>query len=261
MGKKKDKALGRKVRNRDIERIDELVYQHKNGSESELYEAQKEILRYFDSYLEKYANLFLGVTVDLSNYDTRGFLGMFLSNRPKTAENLSHQRTYIARVMSRFSREDIKAQLTVIFLTVLEKHRIVEGVNALNPLTRIFRWRVKDWFNKIVKDPLFKTVEPRKRDGNAITLEEFIDLHNYVEPDFTELDTQMDLAWVLSPKKSLYQGLSTYERYLVSLVFQQKFPISQVAEKLQRDKDTVKRHLRTALKKLEARFSDAGPER
>jgi len=256
--RQKDKALNRKVRNRDIEEIDRLCRILKSGSKKDGYQAQGEILGYFDSYLEKYVNLFTGAGVDLGNYDTRGFLGMFLTGRPKTPLNLSHQRAYITRVMSRYSREDIKGELTVLFLNVLSKYRIVEGVNALNPLTKIFRWRVKDWFNKIVRDPLFKTVEPKGQGGDGhLTVEEFIDLNYFIEPEFDELEARMDLAWVMNPSQNFYSVLSRYERYLLSLVYEQHLPIVQVAEKLQRDKDTIKRHLKSALKRLEEQISDA----
>lgn len=259
--KEKDKALNRTVRNRDIEEIDRLCRSLKGGTRKEAYNAQAKILEYFDSYLEKYVNLFTGANVDLGNYDTRGFLAMFLTGRPKTPTNLSQQRTYITRVMSRYSREDIKGEMTVLFLNVLNKYRIVEGVNALNPLTKIFRWRVKDWFNRIVKDSLFKTVEPQglNEDG-YLTAEEFIELNYFVDPEFEELEARLDLAWVMRPHQSFYLVLSRYERYLLSLVYEQRLPVAQVAEKLQRDKDTIKRHLRSALKKLEEQIGDAGSD-
>lgn len=152
--KKKDIALNRKVKNRDVDKIDEFCIQLKTGTKKQRYEAQKEILEYFDSYLEKYTNLFTGASVNLTNYDTRGFLAMFLTNRPKTPENLAAVRAYISYVMGSFTREDIKSELTLVFLNVLDRYRIVDGVNALNPLTRFFKWRVKDWFNRVVKDPL-----------------------------------------------------------------------------------------------------------
>ena len=258
--KEKDKALNRPVRNRDIEEIDRLCRIYKNGKSKESQDAQYKILQYFDSYLEKYVNLFTGATLDLANYDTPGFLGMFLTGRSKTPSNLSHQRTYITKVMSRYSREHIKGELTVVFLTVLSKYRIVEGVNALNPLTKIFRWRVKDWFNKIVKDPLFKIVEPKGGPDGVLSVEDFIDLNYYYEPDFENLDARMDLTWILNPNQNFYFVLSRYERYLLSLVYEQHLPIVQVAEKLQRDKDTVKRHLKAALKKLEEQISNADSE-
>tara|TARA_R110002126_G_scaffold9539_7_gene43030 strand:+ start:3412 stop:4206 length:795 start_codon:yes stop_codon:yes gene_type:complete len=255
--RKKDKALNRKVKNRDIARIDELCRQLKTGTKREGYEAQAQILEYFDNYLEKYVNLFSGASLDLGNYDTRGFLGMFLTGRAKTPGNLSQQRAYIVRVMSRFTREDVKSEVTVVFLNVLAKYRVVEGVNALNPLTKIFRWRVKDWFNKIVKDPLFKVVEPKGSSNSTLTLQEFIDLNYFEEPNFDDLEARMDLGWVLKPNEKLYQSLSRYERYLLSLVYEQHLPMVRVAAKLQRDKDTIKRHLKAALRKLKDRITDA----
>lgn len=255
--KKKDVALNRRVRNRDIEEIDRLCFVLKNGSKSEQYKAQAKILEFFDSYLEKYVNLFVGANVDLSNYDTRGFLGMFLTGRPKTPSNLSHQKLYISKVMSRFTREDIKSELTLLFLTVLSKYKIVEGVNALNPLTKIFRWRVKDWFNKIVKDPLFKTVEPKMDDDSNFSIENFIDSINHYEPNYEDVDTKLNLSWILRPNQSLYHCLTRYDRYLLSLIYDQNLPITTVAEKLHRDKDTIKRHIKAALDKLEDKVSNA----
>ena len=67
----------------------------------------------------------------------------------------------------------------------------------------------------------------------------------------------MDLGWVLKPNEKLYQSLSRYERYLLSLVYEQHLPMVRVAAKLQRDKDTIKRHLKAALRKLKDRITDA----
>lgn len=255
--KKKDIALNRKVKNRDIDQIDEFCRALKNGSKKEAYEAQKNILEYFDSYLEKYVNLFTGAAVNLTNYDTRGFLAMFLTGRSKTPENLSLVRAYITYVMQNFTREDIKSELTLVFLNVLAKYRIVEGVNALNPLTRFFKWRVKDWFNKVVRDPLFKTVDPTGSNNSTLTIEQFIDLNHFVEPEFEDFACTFDMAWVTKPSQNLYEFLSKYERYLIYLVYNQKQSISTVASNLERDKDTIKRHLKKALKKLREKLDES----
>lgn len=256
MGKEKDIALAKPVHNEDIQRVDELVSVYINGDKRARAQAQKEILEYFNEYLEKYVNLFAGSQVDLNNYDTKGFLAMFLTGRPKTLPNLAQQRSYIANVMSRLTRDDIKNELIVLFLGVLDKYRIYPGVNALNPLTKFFRYRTKDWFNRIVKDALFKTVDVEAfsfasgEDGSKPSFEKWLDTLEPVTVDFEENFTQFDLAWVRNPTQKIYQSLTTYERYLLFLTFNQDLGVAQIAEKMGRDKDTIKRHMASVSEKI-----------
>ena len=261
MGKQKDTALARPVHNVDIEKIDELVAIFINGSPKERSVAQQQILDFFNEYLEKYVSLFTGGQVDLMNYDTRGFLAMFLTGRPKTIPNLVMQRAYIANVMGRFTREDVKNELVVLFLGVLNKYRIYPGVNALNPLTKFFKYRLKDWFNRIVKDALFRIVDISQvsaggGEDSGLELGTWLDILEPVIVDFEENLTQLDLNWVRSPPQKVYQTLTTYERYLLFLTYNQDLGVVQIAEKLERDKDTIKRHLAAILEKVEGIYLD-----
>jgi len=234
MGKEKDKALGRPVKNRDILKIDELCAILKSGTRHERYEAQAEILSYFDSYLEKYVNILLGASSDCHNYDTKGFLAMFLTGRPKDLASLIAQKKYIGKVLSRFTREEIKQELTLLFLSVLERYRIVPGVNALNPLTTIFRWRVKDWFNKLVKDPLAKTYEPSYLSEEDSSIEAFIEkiLDNSQQESDDAIYSSFDMGWVFDPKDHIYSTLTRYQRYVLFLLFNQGLNVSEVSRTL-----------------------------
>lgn len=254
--KEKDKALNKVVHNRDIDMIDELVVKYINGTPKERYDAQTKILEYFDSYIEKYVNLFIGSQIDLGNYDTRGFLGMFLTGRAKTSENFAAQKAYITKVMSRFTKDDIKNELVVLFLGVLNKYRVYPGVNALNPLTKFFRYRTKDWFNRIVKDALFRTVDIDQisggsEEGDGMTIETWMDTLDPVQVDFDQNFQNFDLAWVRNPGEQIYKELTVYERYLIFLTYTQDLTVAQIAEKLERDKDTIRRHLTAILTKIE----------
>ena len=254
MGNKKDKALAKKVHNRDIETIDSLVYIYIHGERLEQYKAQAEILEYFDGYLEKYASLLHGIQVDLSNYDTRLFLSLFLTGEDKNPTSFRIQCRKINKTLSSLSREDIKNEVTIIFLKVLSKYRIYEGVNALNPLTKIFRWRLKDWYNRMTRDALFHTrpvPSPRGDSDSSYTVEEWIDTIKSEQVDYDAGLQHMNLAWVNAPQKSLYGALSRYERYLLYLVYGKNSSVSQVAKQLGRDKDTIKRHIKATLQKLE----------
>lgn len=252
MALEKDKSLNRKVHNRDIDLIDSFVALYVNGNKVEKQKAQGKILEFFDGYLEKYTNIFSDTRVDLYNYDTRLFLSLFLNGRPRSLENFAKQRASIIKTLSSFERQDIKAELSLVFLTVLDKYRIYEGVNALNPLTKIFRWRVKDWYNKVVRDALFHT-----KKANLYVNGEEVDGHTWiskmvsVDVDFDRTLCDMNIRWVQNPSQSAYLPLTRYERYLLLLLYGQSLPISKIAEKFQRDKDTIKRHLTTILNKLE----------
>ena len=247
--------MNRKVHNRDIELIDELVVQFIEGEGEQRHLAQTEILSYFNAYLEKYTSIFVGGHVDLSNYDTRGFLALFLTGRPKSSENFSRQRNQILRRFKRFSREDVKNELVIIFLGVLHKYRVYPGVNALNPLTKIFRWRVKDWYNRVIKDALFHTKDTAFYVGSEeVSAHEWIEKVFSIDVDFDKKIREMSLSWVKLPTQPLYASLSRYERYLLLLFYGQSMPISRIAQTLSRDKDTIKRHLTAIHSKLEKLF-------
>jgi hypothetical protein len=234
MGKEKDKAIGRPVKNRDILKIDELCLVLKTGTRHQRYLAQSEILSYFDAYLEKYVNILLGASSDCNNYDTKGFLAMFLTGRPKDMGSLIAQKKYIGKVLSRFAREEVKQEMILLFLSVLDRYRIVPGVNALNPLTTIFRWRVKDWFNKLVKDPLAKTYEPSYVEDEEFSIESFIEkILDYSEQDLDESTySSFDMGWVYDPKDNVYSTLTRYERYILSLLFNQGMNSSEIGRVL-----------------------------
>ena len=260
MGKEKDKAFGKPadkpVQNSDVLKVDELVFKFVRSSGKEKYDAQEEILAYFQEYIEKYTCLFSGAQVDLMNYETRIFLSMFLTGRPKTPSNLATQRSYISKVMGRFERDEIKNEIVIIFLGVLHKYRIYEGVNALNPLTKFFRFRLKDWFNRIVKDAMFRTIDVEQftsegDDGKKIGVEDWIDTIQIHSVDKTDLFSQFDLAWMMNPYGTAYKNLDAYDRYLLSLIFGEDLTVPQIADKLGRDRDTIRRHLATLFKTLE----------
>jgi len=238
-----------KTHNRDIALVDEHCRKLKLGTKKEQYLAQAEILKCFDSYLEKYTNLFHGSAADIRNYDTRCFLAMFLTGRPKNNQTFTYQKQYIAHVLKNYSREDIKADLTVLFLNVLAKYRIVEGVNALNPLTKVFRWRMKDWFNRKARD-IFGKVVYFADISHDLTESELEPSCEFEEPDGFEID----IDWISNPSEDIYSGiyitLSPYERYLIYMVYKEGKPLADIAAALDRDKDTIKKHLRDALKHL-----------
>lgn len=240
----KSKALGKQFKNQDIDLVDELVFQLKNSSVISIRDkAQTKILEYFDSYLEKYVGLFTGAHVDLTNYDTRLFLGLFLSGRPKTLNNLIYARNYIRHMTQTVSDRDLKSEFVVVFLTVLSKHKIYEGVNALNPLTKLFRFRLKDWFNKYIRDPIHKSIDM----DDVLFLDELL-----VEDG--ELSQDFDLSWVMSPSQKIYKMLNYYERYLLHLVYRNDLSVLAVANLLQRDKDTIKRHLSNIYAKVQEHY-------
>lgn len=264
MGKQKNLALGLPAEgpqvtahNRDILKMDELVAVFISGDKKARAKAQIEILELMNSYLEKYVNLLSGAQVDIRNYDTRIFLSMFLTGRPKTYSNLSQQRSYISNVVSRLSRDDLKSEITIVFLNVLHKYRIYEGVNALNPLTKFFRFRLKDWFNRLVRDAMFKTVEIEKLfpeqnssdNGSKLGIESIADYIS-AKTDSGLFETVMDIRWIANPMDPIYKQLSYYERYLVALTFGDEMSPTQIGKVLGRDKDTIKRTLAGILIKI-----------
>lgn len=217
-------------------------------SKAERTKALADLLDYFSPYIEKYTALLSGKTVSIWNYDTRIFLSMFLTGRPKTSANYLRQQQYIAGVLDFYPEEDIRSDVQLVFIKVVDKHRIYEGINALNPLTMIFRYRLKAWFNKIAR------MAPVS--SSALPL-----LFSDISTEETDADAAvellpLDLKWVLSPREgSPSCSLTRAERYLLHLVYYRNTPIYLAAQILDKNKNVLRQEYMLLLERLSDDFS------
>lgn len=271
-----------KKHNRDLELIDELVatYKEVQGMENPGPEdwkrrnkALSSLLESFQDYFSKYAIIFHGGELNMRNRDTRSFLGMFLAEGEGFGD-LAKARFRLTRVMKSFEQDEIYNELVLIFINLLDKYKIRrkaetgELINFVRYFTQVFRWRVKDWFNRLAKDPLMNAPSSLSdlddvNEGSA--LNEFLTgrameiSKEEMERMEDGLDVEgLDLAWVMQTKNRLFKELTIYQRQLLHMHFMLGLTMKEISERLGCDKDTVQRHLGLILDGLRSQIRKDG---
>ena len=220
-------------RNRDTVRLDELILPVQNKDQK----AITEFIELLSPYLKKYVSIIKGAKVTLNNKDTYRFYSLFLSNREKDPINIGMVQRMFVRFGARYDSDELYNEFVAIALQLTKKYRKVKGVNFLNYFTQVFRFRLKDWFNNQIKNPL----------------NTYIELTPYLEdtsPEFFSSEEEpnilWDLNWLLNPKDQLFSKLTSYQRFLIFMSIAKGTAIEDMAVILKRDKDTVWRHLKIA---------------
>jgi len=258
-----------KPHNRDIDLIDVLVARYKNSEVQDRNLALKELLEKFDDYFKKYVSILHGGEINFRNGDTFKFLALFLAGRPKTTQSLGLIRKNMAKLMRHYDREDVYHELLLIFIGLLDKYEVRANeqgrVNFVYYITKYFRFRTKDWFNKLtsdalMNDPIYIDEEREDADGNttSFSLEAILDDGSEVSIEETLDLKRMDMAWVMNSKDPLFRELTNYERFILYNHFVLKKSVQAIAETFGRDKDTVWRHYHAILAKLRSRVGADG---
>ena len=268
--------------NRDIALIDSLVARYKRAQALETPTAAQteerntvlsQLLEHFADYFSKYVNILHGGELNLQNRDTYFFLSLFLTNKPSNATSLGLVRYQMTRVMQYYDRDEIHNELVIIFIKILDGYRVVheEGyerhVDFVHYFSKVFRWRVKDFFNKLVNQPLLReplslSEEREDPEGNSMSLLDSLTIEKSVD-EFGETSRQLeqklelrslDLNWVIGTKDPLFKDLTRYERGLLYSYYGLGKSVQAIADGLERDKDTVWRHLGRTIDKLRDRI-------
>lgn len=215
------------------ENLTEVVERHKAGDQK----ATEEFFQLMEPYLEKYTLILQGANVDLSNKDTSAFYRLFVPGYITSAKLSSLKETF-RHFSEHLTADDIKQELVLILLEkVLPKISKHGDIDLLRPITLYFRWRVKDWFNKIVKDTLYYASED---------LDAAFDIP--AEDSMGEFDTRR----IFDPITPKGKQLTPEQRYILALYFSRKQSITQIASKLCLKKSDVRVFLAKIKKEVEA---------
>lgn len=240
-----------RIPNRDIWLIDHLIKIYKTDDDHfRAILARNKILEYFSGYIGKYISLFAGENVSLRNRDTIRFLSMYLTGRPSIQNALGWAASYIAYSCSNISREDLESELRLIFLKVLDKYKIQDGINAAHVLVLLFRYRVKAWHNRLLRDAMSKTEEVDnliqscdRWDGETApgAIESLFPDPGLPVDEVLTLNS-FDLEWIMHPgDRSIYGSLTRHQRLLLHLLYFEGLSVTQIARRLGRSRDDTQR--------------------
>ena len=263
--------------NQDLKEVDRLVAEYKtfqtleNPTRNQKIQRNKiltDLLEHFKDYMNKYVGLLRGGELNLRNKDTYQFLSLFLAGKPKDARSLMSARAQISRVMQYYEEDDIFNELVIIFVNILDRYVPVvdeEGnmVNFVYYFTMVFRFRVKDWFNKLVTQPLLTDTisldeEYEDEEGHVLPAKNSYMVQRAIETfleEVEEVEKKLDfsgfeISWVINSDNPLFKGLTRYDRYLLYCHFGMNMSVQAIADALGRDKDTIWRHLSKILEHL-----------
>lgn len=226
--------------------IDEIVRGYKQAETEQEKEHNKALLlRAFHKYFMKYVSLLTGTIGNIDNSDTISFLALFLTGSKQSSDYLSIYR-YVVHVCKSVDDIDIYNELTVMFITLLDKFKFYPEVSFSRYITKYMRWSIKAWIMDMARNPLSRS---------PIEYETYVEDTDtgYYEYINTELP-QMDLAWVSDAASPLFSVLTRYERFIIYLNYKEGLGVRQISEKLGRAKDTIHTHLQRALQKLKEQY-------
>lgn len=221
--------MAKKKHNEDLLKIDELITKYQAKDQKAL----EELLEHFDNYFNKYVSILRGGTVDLHNKDTYRFYSLFLPLQPKSIPNILMVKRFLHHLTSHLEPGDIKNELICIFIDkVLNRYTKFPGINFVNYMTQVFRFRVKDWCNDMAKNAIFvlSSIETMPDDREA-------------GEDPVVSSGEIDLDWVASPISGIFQHLTKFQRYLLHLYYIQNLPMAKIAEIVDKDNDAICHHL------------------
>lgn len=227
-------------KNQDLLIVDELVRIYKSNT-TESKQALEALLEYHKSYINKYVSILKGNKIDLKNPDTRKFLKLFLPYGGYSTDGLLIIKTFLRRIFKNLETEEIRNELICLFIgDVLNRYRRIPGINFANYMTKVFRFRVKDYCNKLGKEL------------NVIPVDSFDKILRGEETiDDTADSERLDLKWVSCPVSPIFNSISTYQRYLIYLYHVRGLTIGQMKEILGKDEESIRGELKNAKEKMQ----------
>ncbi len=245
--------------NLSYQEIDKLVSLYSSPDTSSLKKASvlSELLRSFHKYFMKYVKLLKGEAShegsSIRNTDTMEFLALFQPGSEKAASHNWRLHTYnfISRICQRLEEGDIYNELCIRFIELLDNYIVYPGTSFTRYLTKHLRWSIKRWVVEMARG--LQANIPLEAIDKSSTEE---NIFEYQDPESTgKLDLGvLDLHWIVKPESKLFGILSLYERFLLYLSFKKELGTRQIGNKLGRGKDTIHRHIREAISKLQNKY-------
>ena len=254
MPKKKDYTL---------EEIDDIVAIYKGGGPKKAA-ALSLLIEVFEPYILKYVKLTKGSRENTyDNREAQEFLRLFVSTKDGSKKSFTEVKLNIAATLSSYDHSDLYNEYVVIFITLLDKYRIIPGINFMRYATRYFRWTLRNHICRLSRDPLFHVAD-LEHEGETVDHDTIMELVTQNTLYFEEQSKRMSdilsdskihldtvsLSWVMHCPKWLFSNLNHYQRYLLYLYFGKGEGCVNIAARLCKSKDTITSHLEKIFRKI-----------
>lgn len=175
------------------------------------------------------------------NTQWRWFYGLFLDGEPRTMGNLLTIEDTVQLSMYWLTYKDCYNQTLTFFLTLAGKYKPEEQNKSFDRYIRmVLGWRVKHWVFKHIKE------HRQSGPGGAMFTSQYYMEGANRPPDIEPFS--INIKWILNSSPGpLFQGLSTYDRYLLYLYFVEGYTIRKIATATCKSKNTINKDLRRVL--------------
>jgi len=208
------------------------------SSKREQDRATAKVLELFDAYLEKWTTFFSGGKMNMYANDTRRFLYTFANGSIDPVV----QRALVVSTLAHLSREDIKQELTCIFLKLLNSYKIKPGVDALGYMVNFFRLKLITWYTKLAhNDHTFsKAIKLPEKNPDAVFDKVLLPPYtpDYARGDDYSIHLSLNVAARLHFLRSLdHAGIREYANDLKQSITKTKTQIDELIAELDEHKD------------------------
>lgn len=249
-----------------LKEIDEIVLVYKSGGSKEKRESLELLLDIFKPYFLKYVKLTKGGDDNqYQNREAKEFLRLFISTKGTDRKSFSEVKRDIAKTLESYEHEDIYQEFVMIFISLLNKYKIIPEVNFMRYITRYFRWHLRNYIVRVSKDSLFKTIDLTALEDASDDIHGCLDytfdkyVHDYCalsqdDEPFNDhriiKNGEITLEWVIKCDHFIFSKLTYYQRYLLYLYYGKSQGAVAIAASLRRSKDTISSHIGKIHKKI-----------
>lgn len=252
--------------------IEKIVYEYKNGQSRE--EAAQKLLDAFQPYYRKFLKILKRGICDMSDADTRYFLGLYIDddetrnkfysswNTP-WAKKVGNSRTsFLADLCKCIEYEELEQECKVILLMLADRYEQMDRT-FLGYVSKVFRYELRRSLEALVTDPLvflqdynIPFDEAAMEDSDNADEFYFDEAMTYNEQTFTMDYTELGPDWISGLTCSeAFKNLTSVERKIICYYYLDKMTDQEIADRIGYHRVWVNKCRKVALEKLKSNIN------
>ena len=229
----------------DWKRTDDLVFAYQSGD----MEAAEELLRAFNGFIEKYARLLTGGTINFNDRDSRQFISMYIKDKEvrrklkKRWQSADTRRTAYESLASLQrscllnGKEDVRQELICLFLIMAKRYRKkTEKGTFAGYVYSTYKFEVQRAFREYCKDPLTFSGNTHLPYFDSENVTENVDLliDPFEDPDIvlSPEDEQFGPSWIHgATAEGPFKDLNIMDRLIIKMYHIDQLTDKEIAER------------------------------
>lgn len=240
--------------------IEELVKQYQAG---DCENAGNQLIDMFAPLFNKYIRIIKKGILDFSDYESRNFISLFISDQKirtalkrhyqsKKVREIAHKTLYIINsAYSQIFEEDLYHDFIVIFLKSIHKYKVDKGFCAY--IAASFPYEVSRVVKEVLKNPISTAVICEFDDELIRSISKFY-CSNVSAIDSSKISSdteELSNSWIYGLTCSdVFEDLSPLERLILKLYYMENMPEVKIARKLGFHRNSIWIKRKAAIEKV-----------